>query len=168
MGYRILTEEPQTESRSNNHNNYDQASFKETFRRTQGPLGGSPAPPVKSPPAKPFRVSWSLVALLAVFYLLGRIGTFPHPSTSPSPSSRASSPVLVEWPAPRAQLVALPPRLLLPDGRPVAVRYRGEVALESLLPRSGNRLGDTYLVGDRSFWIWTYPIGSAVPAWIDP
>jgi hypothetical protein len=53
--------------------------------------------------------------------------------------------------APRAQLVKLPPQLIMPDHSIVKVSYRGELASETLLPQpvpptTPNRLGDTFLV----------------------
>ena len=75
-------------------------------------------------------------------------------------------------PAPRAQLVNLPPRLIMPDRSMVKVSYRGELANETLLPKpvppmAPNRLGDTFLVGQH-LWVWTTANGASSPAWIDP
>ena len=56
-----------------------------------------------------------------------------------------------EPPAPRAQLVKLPPQLIMPDNSIVKVSYHGELANETLFtqpvpPRTPNRLGDTFLI----------------------
>ena len=77
-----------------------------------------------------------------------------------------------EPPAPRAQLVKLPPQLIMPDHSIVKVSHRGELASETLLPKpvpstAPNRLGDTFLVGQH-LWVWTTANGASIPAWIDP
>ena len=38
---------------------------------------------------------------------------------------------------------------------------------ESLLPRTGNHIGDTWIVGNVP-WVWITAPGTTAPAWIDP
>ena len=97
----------------------------------------------------PYRQGLALGALLLCF--------LPRKATEP--------------PAPRAQLIKLPPQLIMPDHSIVEVSYRGELANETLLPKpvppmTPNQLGDTFLVGQH-VWVWTTANGASIPAWID-
>ena len=116
----------------------------------------SPCPLFPLPP-KSTPSTWALIGkVLALGALL--LCFLPRKATEP--------------PAPRAQLVKLPPQLIMPDHSIVKVSYRGELANEMLLPKpvppmAPNRLGDTFLI-QRHLWVWTTRICSTVPAWIDP
>src|SRR6516164_2241995 len=116
----------------------------------------APSPPFPLPP-KSAPSTWVRIAkVLALGALL--LCFLPRKATEP--------------PAPRAQLVELPPQLVMPDHSIVKVSYRGELANETLLPKpvppmTPNRLGDTFLVGQH-LWVWTTASGASIPAWIDP
>jgi|SRR6516165_1558380 len=148
----------------------------------------APCPPFPLPP-KSTPSTWVLVAKVLVLgalllCFLPRKATEPaqdqaqlEPKAAPAPYVFSNDdPELVRIgppaPAPRAQLVNLPPRLIMPDRSMVKVSYRGELANETLLPKpvppmAPNRLGDTFLI-QRHLWVCTTRIGSTVPAWIDP
>jgi hypothetical protein len=79
-------------------------------------------------------------------------------------------------PVPRAQLVRLPEwrpgqaRIMrMPYDESFEVRgvFRGYLASESVLPRSGNAIGDTWVVGNTP-WVWVTVPGTGVPTWVDP
>ena len=116
----------------------------------------SAVPPFPLPP-KSAPSTWVLIAkVLALEALL--LCFLPRKATEP--------------PAPRAQLVELPPQLVMPDHSIVKVSYRGELANEMLLPKpvppmAPNRPGDTFLVGQH-LWVWTTANGVSIPTWIDP
>jgi hypothetical protein len=90
-------------------------------------------------------------------------------------------------PAPRAALVKLPPtviraelialpqwpigkviRVMMPYGLRVSATYRGRLPNESYLPVSGNELGDMFVIGDTTSWLWLTMPGSVAPTWVDP
>lgn len=85
--------------------------------------------------------------------------------------------ILVD-PAPRAQLVQLPESLpplvpgqrylaTMPYGLEVLARYKGSLSDEQFLPRTGNHLGDMFVVGSTP-WVWITTPGTTTPQWIDP
>jgi hypothetical protein len=90
-------------------------------------------------------------------------------------------------PAPRAALVKLPPtviraelialpqwpigkviRVMMPYGLRVSATYRGRLPSEADLPVSGNELGDMFVVGDTTSWLWLVAPNTSTPQWIDP
>jgi hypothetical protein len=81
----------------------------------------------------------------------------------------------MKMPAPRAKLLALPDwrvgkaqLVRMPDGLQVLATLKGSVFSLSQLPQSGNHIGDTYVLGDRSEWIWLTAPGATQASWIDP
>jgi hypothetical protein len=95
------------------------------------------------------------------------------PQATPTPQP---TPLLQPIPAPRAQLVRLPPwrvgearMVTMPDGRLVVATYRGGLpSIDMLLSRSAQP-GDAYWIDDsRSLWVLTRPVGSSRLSWIDP
>jgi hypothetical protein len=81
--------------------------------------------------------------------------------------------ILVD-PAPRAHLVRAPEwqpgqaRIMrMPYDMEVQGVLKGSLSDEAFLPRSGNAIGDTWIVG-RTPWIWITTPGTAVPQWVDP
>jgi hypothetical protein len=100
----------------------------------------------------------------------------PTPSTIPQPRP-VFLPTPLFSPAPRAELVRLPPwrvgearPIRMPDGRLIAATYRGGLpSMDVLLERRSAQPGDAYWINDsRSLWILTTPIGSSRLSWIDP
>jgi hypothetical protein len=111
-----------------------------------------------------------------------------EPAVQPTPSTPASRPPveqtrLVQRPAARATLVRLPPpraqlvrapewqlgqaRIMrMPYDMNMEVRgvLKGYLAEVSLLPRGGNRIGDTWIVG-RTPWVWITVPGTTAPTW---
>jgi hypothetical protein len=86
------------------------------------------------------------------------------------PAPRAE---LLKLPPPRATLVRLPEwkidtsrLLLMPDGEKVTGTLRGFLGSEEQLPRIG-QIGDTWLVG-KTPWIWLTVPGTSSPTWVDP
>jgi hypothetical protein len=55
----------------------------------------------------------------------------------------------------------------MPYNLKVLATYRGELPSIDMLPASGNRLGDTWVVGDMP-WVWIWAPGAARADWIDP
>ena len=89
-----------------------------------------------------------------------------QPSLAPQPAPTPITPMpglASRWkeylannpPAPRAALVKLPP----PRAR--------RLDAEWMLPSSGNRLGDTWVVGNTP-WVWIWAPGATRADWIDP
>jgi hypothetical protein len=83
-------------------------------------------------------------------------------------------PLKVKLPPPRAALVRLPEwqpgtsRLLyMPYRLEVVGLLKGTLASESLLPQSGNLIGDTWAVNGVP-WIWLTVPGTSSPTWVDP
>jgi hypothetical protein len=83
---------------------------------------------------------------------------------------------LIKLPTPRAQLVRdLPPliagrqyRATMPYlALEVLATYKGRLGSENMLPRSGNTLGDTWVVGETP-WVWIWAPGAHQAGWIDP
>jgi hypothetical protein len=144
-------------------------------------------------PGKKVRGSGWLYLLLLAAVLLGIVGVWtasqrkpvhervlvPEPITAPTPtiiprSSTVPRAELVKLPPPRAQLVRLPEwrigeeRLLtMPYGIQTLGTLRGRLLSEDTLPLVGNRLGDTFVVGDTA-WVWITQPGATQASWIDP
>ena len=81
---------------------------------------------------------------------------------------------LVKLPPPKAQLVRLPEwrvgetrPVMMPYNFEVLATYKGRLGSESMLPSSGNALGDTWIVGETP-WVWIWAPGAAQADWIDP
>src|SRR5215469_14948500 len=70
---------------------------------------------------------------------------------------------LLKLPTPRAQLVLSPGKqytATMPYGIEVSATYRGSLGAESMLPQSGNALGDTWIIGQTP-WVWVVAPGAA-------
>jgi hypothetical protein len=114
----------------------------------------------------------------------------PQPALAPVSIPRTAAipqpalPVQLRTPAPRAALVKLPPPraalVRLPECQPgtsrllympyrleVVGQLQGRLSDETLLPQSGNSIGDTWIVGNTP-WVWITTPGTTSPQWIDP
>jgi hypothetical protein len=95
------------------------------------------------------------------------------PTPSATPSAAPVAPLV--RPVPRATLVRLPDPWLvghtrviwMPSGLDAVATLKGVLASTSQLPTAGNRLGDTWAVGDHCY-VWLTAPGAAAPSWIDP
>ena len=94
---------------------------------------------------------------------------FPYAKAAP----RATLVKLPEY-APRAQLLRLPEwrigearPVVMPYNLEVLATYRGRLGAESMLPSSGNALGDMWVAGDTP-WVWIWAPGASQADWIDP
>jgi hypothetical protein len=56
---------------------------------------------------------------------------------------------------------------MMPYRIEVLAKLKGLAASEAMLPMSGNRIGDTFVVG-RTPWIWLVAPGAGRPTWVDP
>jgi hypothetical protein len=95
----------------------------------------------------------------------------PEPVQLRTPAPRAA---LVKLPPPRAALVRLPEwqpgtsrRQYMPYRLEVVGQLQGRLSDETLLPQSGNSIGDTWIVGNTP-WVWITTPGTTSPQWIDP
>jgi hypothetical protein len=94
-----------------------------------------------------------------------------EPTATPQPT-----PLLQPIPAPRAQLVRLPPwrvgearMVKMPDGRLVLATYRGGLPSVDMLLNRRAQPGDAYWIdNNQSLWILTTPLGATRLSWIDP
>lgn len=127
-----------------------------------------PAQPVSQPPGPP---PPAVIAPRARLVLFKRwLGNSVWELTD---STGRAVKILVD-PAPRAHLVRAPEwqpgqaRIMrMPYDMEVQGVLKGSLSDEAFLPRSGNAIGDTWIVG-RTPWIWITTPGTAVPQWVDP
>ena len=72
----------------------------------------------------------------------------------------------------RAELVGIPSGtelgITMPDGHQLIVRYMGEVASFSQLPRNPNWSDMWKVTESGASWVWYMPSGFSGPAWVDP
>jgi hypothetical protein len=164
-------------------------------------------------PARFGVLKWVGAFLLSAVILAGVIGHYaetrkmpampaaqPTPTAEPTPTVQPTPTPALGWhgdigygragvidqpkPAPKAELVKLPPLvkraelvslpvwdigethpITMPYNEVVNATYIGWLGQESQLPRQGN-LGDMYVVG-RTPWVWTPPPGGVLQ-WVDP
>ena len=97
-----------------------------------------------------------------------------QPAAAPPQISVAPRAELLRLPPPRAQLVRLPEwrvgeerPVMMPYGLEIVARFRGKLQSTSMLPISGNAIGDTWVIGDAA-WVWVAPPGAGSANWIDP
>lgn len=149
-----------------------------------------PRKPIKGIKAPILRTAVVLLAMLCIAFLAGRRPSLPKPepvaAATPAPAlalSPTPSPVPVQS-APRALPVAGPltsvgtPMLsgsqyyvAMPDGRQLLINYKGWVDHACNLPRQpkGGADNAAYTEAATGYtWIWTVPIDSNVPKWLDP
>jgi hypothetical protein len=99
------------------------------------------------------------------------ISPLPTPQSTPTPSRSQNGQLRLsaESPAPRAALISVPYWVNLPDGRHILVNYRGEVPdVWALPPQHGINNAMYHDLESGHDWIWTVPINSNIPMWIDP
>jgi hypothetical protein len=139
----------------------------------------------KRAPQKQFpwlRVAIALVLFVAMIGSLSHLGSVRRTKPNTVPESLGAIPPAVA-PAPRAELTKLPPPkaklvampwpigskklITMPYNIQVAATFRGVKSSETALPKSGNRIGDFWMVGTTP-WLWVAAPGTTVPAWVDP
>jgi hypothetical protein len=107
--------------------------------------------------------------------------TAPGPVADPMPTATRDLVVrpvpradLVKLPPPRAQLVRLPEwkigeerPVMMPYGLEVTARLKGRLLSTSMLPLSGNAIGDTWLIAHNA-WVWIAAPAADSANWFDP
>jgi hypothetical protein len=91
------------------------------------------------------------------------------PIATPSHSQTVQPRLATQPPAPRAELISTPHWVNMPDGRNILVHYKGEVPdVWALPPQHGINNAMYHVLEDGNYWIWTVPLNSNIPMWIDP
>ena len=126
-------------------------------------------------------IVFGAIILAVAIGLAGRLATL-RPTLDPTRGCRrelAAAPYtpraeLVRLPPPRAQLIRLPEwrigeerPVMMPYGLEIVARFRGKLQSTSMLPISGNAIGDTWVIGDAA-WVWVAAPGAGSANWIDP
>ena len=141
-------------------------------RQLMGDLSAVPSMPVKQPAATAEPTATPTQTGVAT--LRPGLGPTPGPRPGLAVAPYAPRAELVKLPPPRAQLIRLPEwrigeerPVMMPYGLEIVARFRGKLQSTSMLPISGNAIGDTWVVGD-SAWVWVAAPGTGSANWIDP
>jgi len=96
----------------------------------------------------------------------------PGPGLAAAPYAPRAE--LLRLPPPRAQLIRLPQwrigeerPVMMPYGLEVTARLKGKLLSTDMLPKFGNAIGDTWVIGD-SAWVWVAAPGAGSANWFDP